>query len=213
MNKLLAGLLLLSLSAIPSMALADDAPPPNLFNDVEYGDEGYWEIYDLKEAGIISGYADGSFKPNNTVNRAEFAKIVSTAAWDHDPSTDTLGGELPFSDINVSDWFEPYIHKLFTQNVISGYDDGTFKPSNTINFAEAAKVLVNSYECFVITEGYDSWWEPYTTKLLDLEVVPDSIQEDTSPWYAKEVTRVEMAQLVDGMEDVTEDNDGVCPSN
>ncbi len=208
MKKIFA-LASLFLLMAPAFAFADESPPEDLFSDVSWGDEGYWEIANLKFEGIISGYSDGSFRPNNTVNRAEFSKIVSIAAWNHDPETDTLGDTLPFSDVRSYDWFEPYVHKLYIQNVISGYSDGTFKPENTINFAEAAKVLVNTYECYVNPEGYDSWWEPYATKLNELEVIPESIL-NYSPWYTKELTRVEMAELVSNMEDIAGD-DRDCP--
>ena len=75
------------------------------FNDIE----GHWaeeSIQRIMNKRIISGYPDGSFKPDKSVTRAELAKIV-TMAFNLD-SSDSLGD---FEDIDRTQWYYPYLEK------------------------------------------------------------------------------------------------------
>lgn len=194
--KKLFTLLLLTLSLAPSTALADMAPEPDVFTDVHWGDDGYWEIRYLKEDGILAGYPDGTFQPNNTINRAEFSKIVSLAAWDFDPEGVDFTSWLNFYDIDQDGWYAGYVHKLYDEKVIGGYPDGSFKPDNDVNFVEAAKMIVLAYDkASGIEKSYNAnggeWYQPYVDALNEIEAVPDSITRND-----QSITRVEMAEMI-----------------
>ncbi|WP_051620491.1 S-layer homology domain-containing protein [Paenibacillus sp. UNC451MF] len=86
--------------------------------------------------GYIDGYADGSFKPNQEVSRAEFAKLVNKAFHTKEGTA-----AISFSDVQASDWFYNEIKLGVGAGYISGYPDGTFKPNHPISRQEAAVVI------------------------------------------------------------------------
>ncbi len=92
----------------------------------------------LKNKKIVKGYDDGSFKPTQKINRAEFTKIIIEAAF---PNQAT--GENCFSDI-TNEWFAPYVCFAKEKGIVNGYENNTFNPSQNINFAEASKILVTT---------------------------------------------------------------------
>ena len=97
----------------------------------------------LKEQAVVQGYNDGTFRPDNTINRAEFMKIVIGAKY----SQDYIGVSSAwncFSDVHT-EWFAPYICIAKDEGIVSGYPDGAFRPSQNISFVEAAKILAEVY--------------------------------------------------------------------
>jgi|GEM_PF-3233010 len=89
----------------------------------------------LAMTGIISGYPNGTFKPDNNITRAELATILSKLA----PLN--LSKELPFTDVQKSHWGYDYIKSCFNNAWIVGYPDNTFKPDNDITRAEAIAMI------------------------------------------------------------------------
>ena len=83
----------------------------------------------------ISGYNDGTFKPDSSITRAEFAAILAKAR-----SIGPLENNK-FSDVKDTHWAAQYINALNLRGIISGYEDGTFKPDNTITRAEAVTMI------------------------------------------------------------------------
>lgn len=95
-------------------------------------------IYSAVHYGFIEGYEDGTFRPNAPVNRAEALKILSLAAGLVEiPETEPV----TFVDITPSDWFSAYLAAAASHEIVSGYDDGTFRAGNPITRAEAAKII------------------------------------------------------------------------
>lgn len=96
----------------------------------------------LYESGVIGGYQDSTFKPNNTVNRAELLKILVGGKG----ITPTLEEHKNcFPDVK-EEWFAPYVCYAASEGWVDGYPDGTFRPAKEVNKAEALKMLVNSQE-------------------------------------------------------------------
>jgi len=91
---------------------------------------------------ILDGYPDGTFKPDNTITRAEFATIAVRALGLH--TTADLLANVPskFSDVKVTDWFNKYVNVATSQGILKGYPDGTFKPNNNITQAEALTIVL-----------------------------------------------------------------------
>lgn len=105
------------------------------FSDVEDG-AWYKEAVDFLSAeGIINGYPDGTFRPDNTITRAEMAVMIYRAA---ETDKDVVKN---FSDVKPSSWYYDAVMALANGGVINGYPDGTFQPDKTASRAEAAKVL------------------------------------------------------------------------
>ena len=100
-------------------------------------------IHYLQKKGIVKGYDDGSVKLENKINRAEFTKIILEAKEDVEISFDP---NFTFPDIKKDAWYAKYISTAKKLNIIHGYPDGTFKPENTINYAEAIKIIANTFE-------------------------------------------------------------------
>ncbi|MFH1654146.1 MAG: S-layer homology domain-containing protein [Pseudomonadota bacterium] len=110
-----------------------------------------------KDKNIVGGYPDGQFKPANYLNRAEAVKILVTCGeystneklknvWNKYKQLKQL--HLPiskeFSDVtynNNIEWFYYHLYAANQSGLVSGYDDGTFKPANSINRAEASKII------------------------------------------------------------------------
>ncbi len=84
--------------------------------------------------GIVSGYPDGTFKPNAPISRAEFASIAARFA------DLTKTEPLSFSDVAKGNWAYNSIAKASSQGWLSGYPDGTFRPNNKINRAEVTSI-------------------------------------------------------------------------
>ena len=90
------------------------------------------------QRGIMKGYPDGTFKPNDSITRAEFTQMISTI--DNKPY-----GTAPFADV-VDHWAERPIGSEYEARRIMGYPDGTFRPDNHITRCEAAVILNKIFE-------------------------------------------------------------------
>lgn len=114
------------------------------FSDVDRS-EWYIDYVDTAAAslGIVTGYSDNTFRPNNEVTRAEALKIILVAGGISDfPSV------VPnFSDVDtVADWFSKYTAYAKNSGLIGGYSDGTFRGNQSITRAEVCKIVVELME-------------------------------------------------------------------
>lgn len=89
---------------------------------------------------IINGYEDGTFKPDNNITRAEFAKIIVEALEKACGYTLKPSGMFPDT---VGHWAEMHIKKLIDCGIVNGFEDGTFKPDNAITRGQASIVASN----------------------------------------------------------------------
>ncbi|MEG6617362.1 S-layer homology domain-containing protein [Peptococcaceae bacterium 1198_IL3148] len=105
--------------------------------------QGHWaesQINNWSEKGLTGGYSDGTFKPNNTITRAEFIALVNRA-FDF-----TETDEVNFTDVKPTNWFAGEIAKAKAAGYVGGYSDGTIKPNNQITRQEAASMLARILE-------------------------------------------------------------------
>jgi hypothetical protein len=108
------------------------------FTDVPPSDPFYCYIETAYGRGIISGYADGTFKPGNNVTRAQLCKIVVLAeGW---PMSECPKFGV-FSDVPASDPFFCYIMIAYGHSIITGYSDGTFRPGNSATRGQICKIV------------------------------------------------------------------------
>lgn len=106
----------------------------NSYSDVAYGKWYNNPISTMSALGIITGYPDGTFKPNKPITRAEFAAIA--ARFDETQS----GKSATFSDV-IGHWAAREIGIAYYNDWIKGYPDGTFKPDQNITRAEAMTLI------------------------------------------------------------------------
>ncbi len=135
----------------------------------------------LQQRGILDGYEDGTFGPENPINRAESLKVLLESLGE---SPDEIT-ETEFSDVPADAWFAGYVNKAKRQGIVKGYEDGTFKPAKTVNQVELLKVAFESFGIdladYPITDlptasDMDAWYAPYLqyaidNNLLDIENV------------------------------------------
>lgn len=144
----------------------------NTFSDVP---KGYWAanyIGYMQQFGIITGYSDGSFRPDAPVTRAEFAAIASR----FEKLTE---GSKSFTDVPDTYWAARYINFAATRGWVTGYSDGTFKPENTITRAEVAAVT-----CRLLERSADQSY--IRSHLKELRTFSDVTESHWAYWYAME---------------------------
>ena len=111
---------------------------------------GYYKyIVEAANAGIIAGYPDGTYRPNNVVTRAQFITMLYRAAG----SPEVKNGELEFADADTI--AKPFVTAVawgVENKVISGYGDNTFRPDQNISRAQMATFM---YRYMKDVAGYD----------------------------------------------------------
>jgi glucose/arabinose dehydrogenase len=144
-------------TATPSCAPNCITPTPTActltFSDVPPNSTFYPYVRCLACLGIISGYPDGTFRPNNNVTRGQIAKIVSNAAGFN---TVIPPGQQTYADIPIGSTFYTFIERLSMAGVMSGYPCGGpgepcdarnrpyFRPNNNATRGQIAKIVANA---------------------------------------------------------------------
>ncbi len=133
------------------------------FSDVDQNASYKDAIMTLSAFGIIKGYDDGTFKPNQNVTRAEFTAMLMRTL-NMDGIGNSSSANLPFSDVSDQNsdisWSIHNIDTAYGMKIVNGYEDGTFRPSDNVAYEEAVKMIV----CAL---GYGA-----------------NVSVDVEPWYA-----------------------------
>lgn len=124
-------------------SLLDGYVEANYYGDGGYSDvAGHWALSAIafcKNVGVMNGYPDGTFRPNEPITRQEFALAFARMGGLR------VSAGLTFADADqVSDWAEDGVYTCVANGWINGYPDGTFRPLQNITRAEAV-TLVNHY--------------------------------------------------------------------
>lgn len=110
-------------------------PYPCTFTDVSNPSSWYYEpVRVLASYGVINGDGNGKFRPNDAVSRAEFVTMLVRL-------TGVSGGSQSFTDVKSTHWSAPAIGAASSLGWVSGYGDGTFRPTAPITRAQAVKVV------------------------------------------------------------------------
>jgi len=123
------------------------------FSDVPPGSTFYAFVQCLACHGIISGYGDGTFRPNNSVTRGQLSKIVSNAAGYNDQHTNRT-----FQDVPVGSTFYAFVGRLVSRSIIGGYACGGtgepcvppanlpyFRPNADVTRGQTSKIVANTF--------------------------------------------------------------------
>ena len=113
------------------------------FSDVNSGAWYYDNVMDAAENGYVTGYTDGTFRPLNSITRAEFASMIAKA-MDYDSNPEETPSAFP--DVAEDFWGKAAINFCAQNGIISGYSDGTFQPNKAITRQEAAAILNNAFD-------------------------------------------------------------------
>lgn len=177
------------------------------FSDLPSYHDNFAAIEYLVHIGTLQGYSDGTFQPDNTVNRAELMKIL-VAGQEIDPDADTYKNCFP--DV-TTEWFAPYVCYAKEQGWVSGYPDGTFLPGNTVNKAEALKMVINglgfgenvpeslSYGSVYFNDVQSTdWYAPYVYLAYQMNMIEEKYLWSTENMYypGDGMTRAEVSENV-----------------
>ncbi len=185
-SRLFAGALVL-ITAITCIALPVSAN--QVFSDLTSEHWCYNKIIDFEKKGYVCGYEDGTFKPDQTITRAEYVKIVNNF-FGYKLEADKGSG---FSDVTSGDWFYPYVNEAVKRGYITGYEDGTFRPEDPIRRQEATVILSR------ILKIDD---EEYPANHLD-GLAQYSDGEEVEDWAYKAVHSYSVYNFINGYEDGT----------
>ena len=112
------------------------------FSDVKPGDWFYDNVMDAAENGYVSGMGDGTFQPKKATTRAQFASMIANAlGYESDPDAASM-----FPDVAEDYWGKSAINFCVKNDILKGYDDGTFQPEKPITRQEAASILRNAFK-------------------------------------------------------------------
>ena len=109
----------------------------------------------ISEIGVVDGYTDGAFNPQNTLTRGAAAKIICNLVLGPTTASALSADAAPFSDVPATHEFAGYIAYCSQQGIINGYADGTFKPAGTLTGYQFMKMLLGAL-------GYDGEIEGFT---------------------------------------------------
>lgn len=186
---------------IPSMAYAS-------FPDVPTTHPNFDAIQYLQNREIVKGFSNGSFRPNQKINRVEFLKIVIEKILHDDAYSGYFNEALPeclkegsygnFSDVPKDTWFTGYVCFAQELTLIQGYPDNTFRPDTSISFSEAASILSNptiftsSDLTYPDAPNPSVAWFKYPIDFLAMNyAIPTSISS-----ISQYITRGEMAEMI-----------------
>lgn len=124
-----------------SVFAADATAKSATFSDVPQGTPVASAVAKLVGYGVINGYEDGTFKPDNTITRAEFAAIITRFKGIEGPSNAVTG----FADLDGDEsraWARPYVKAAVDAGIINGFEDGTFRAAEPVTYEQAIKMIV-----------------------------------------------------------------------
>lgn len=145
----------------------------------------------LADLGVINGFTDGSYRPTETVTRAQMAKMIYAVCTGDDDASGFVGTTTALKDINQAPWAEGYIKYCYSLGIIGGFPDNTFRPNEPVTVAQAAKMLL-------VALGYDS--NEYVGASWSINTMRDAkaakITKDVSTSAALAASRDVSAQLI-----------------
>ena len=122
----------------------------------------------ISEIGVVDGDLDGSFRPTDGLTRGAAAKIICNLILGPTTAAELHADTAPFPDVPLSNTFSGYIAYCAKEKIISGYADGTFKPSSPLTGYAFMKMLLGAL-------GYDSAYEGYTGANWSVNVAKQAI--------------------------------------
>lgn len=182
-------------------------------NRVQFGDmEHHWArdaVNDMGSRLIVNGKGAGNYDPDAEVTRSEFAAILTRAL-----GLKAASGSHQFSDISGTPWYKPAVQTAYAYGLITGYDDGTFRPTEKLNREQVMTMLVRAMSLtvpgdveetdnsrnsqslagFTDTDAVSSWALEGIARAVRTGIVQGKDNERLAP--QDHVTRAEIAVMV-----------------
>lgn len=158
-------------------------------------------IKNMYNRGIVSGYEDGTFRPDNTVTRAEFVKMITDAVKLAATNTDGIS----FSDVSDTAWYANCVKLAYANNIVQGYD-GMFRPIDNILRQDAAIIIyktivgsgikIDGEKFFDDEADISDYAKPYVSAMAANGIVNGS---DGCFYPLNTLTRAEAVKLIENM--------------
>jgi hypothetical protein len=159
--------------------LAEQGSQNESFPDLPGTYEEKYSILNLYYRNIISGYPDGTVKPDNLVTRAEFSKmIVATACYELENNSSSI-----FSDVSNDFWGISYIMTLANKEILKGRTDGTFDPDGEITIGEVLAVINRTFVLYKGDSRYPYALEDHWSNDDFSEMVANQIVKSSDDYY------------------------------
>ena len=160
LKKVISAASALAVSASSIAAFA--ASYPDVATTADY----YQAVNELSALGVIAGFEDGTFKPEENVTRAQITKMVVTALGNQVSSAAEAasGKDTQFADVPGSHWAAGFVSvgtSSSAQNFINGYSATAFGPEDNVTYAQAIKMLVAALGYSSLAEGAGGWPSGY----------------------------------------------------
>ncbi len=184
----------LVLALIMTMSLVTISAGATEYRDLTDKDEIQYEeaVAVLNRIGVITGYEDGSFRPETELTRGAAAKIIVSLLIGPDAAANLPNATAPYPDVPASHTFAGVISYCKTAGIISGYGDGTFKPSNSLTGFAFAKMLLGALGYKSEIEGFvDTGWTMNVARVGNVTGLFDRLDFDG----AASVNREQACQL------------------
>lgn len=133
--------------------------------DTEYEDA----VVRLGALNVLTGFPDGTFRPDNPITRAQFA-AVAVRLLGLDDAAKYAKGTTQFSDVGADHWASGYINIAVNRGIIKGYPDGTFMPEKEVTYNEAVTMLVRVLGYGPAADSEGTWPANYIAKGAELGV-------------------------------------------
>ncbi len=156
------------------------------------------QIQEFINNGCINGYEDGTFKPDNSITRAEFIKIVNNYFGFSSKSNKS------FNDVSSRDWFYNDVCIAKEAGYINGYEDGNFRPDKTITREEVAKIFVSikhnkdftydKIQNFVDSSNVSEWAKPYVEGAIEAKYINGNEKGELN--LTNNITRAEAVVMI-----------------
>lgn len=157
LSVLLAVVMIMSMVPAVFAATYSDTADSDYANAIEF----------LSGLGVVSGYEDGTFLPEKVVTRAEMSKLL-VVALGLDAGADLLKGTSSFDDVPTTHWATGYIAVAVQYGLIKGDGDGNFRPDDTVNYAEAATMILRALGYDRVVDKNGQWPTNYLNKANEL---------------------------------------------
>lgn len=152
----------------------DGGQPPDSFSDIQ----NHWAkpfIQGLLDQGLISGFTDGTFKPDDKMTRAQYAALLVKA---FNPSAKRDG--INFTDVADDFWAKDVIQQAYRGEFLSGFPDNSFKPNDNVQRAQVIVSLVNGL-------GLSASDETVLSTYSDRAAIPDYAKDEVNTATKKEI--------------------------
>jgi hypothetical protein len=198
--------------AVTSAEESTEGTTASVTEAVDTNNDAFTDIFDhwgrdiineVAEKNIVFGYEDNTFRPDNSITRAEFLTILYKSGL---ADTTTADAEVSFSDVSGDEWYADYIKWGVANDLIVGYEDNTFRGDNVISrqemavviskFVDLAGIEYNAGEAvdFADSEDIADWAKSYVDKVSAYGIATGDNNNCYLP--TKDLTRAETAVII-----------------